>query len=69
MMCKDCPAGKRVTAERIMCIQYGMLLLETHECDREGWKGYEQSDSGEGEDKTEIQRDDGEAAGSGEGLL
>lgn len=69
MRCMDCPAGKRITAERIMCIEYGMVLLETHECEREGWKEYEQDDRGEGEDETEVQRDGGEAAGSGESLL
>ena len=38
------------------CIQYGMILLEDHECDREGWRGYER-DEGHGDqdaDETEI---------------
>lgn len=42
MICRDCPAAKRITSERIECIQYGMILLWSHECDREGWKDYEQ---------------------------
>ena len=50
MKCKECPAGKRITSRRIECIQYGMILLEDHECTREGWKYFEpihdQSDEG-----------------------
>lgn len=41
MICRDCPAAKRITAARIECIQYGMILRWDHECDREGWKEYE----------------------------
>jgi len=59
MKCKDCPAGKKITRRSrgcVECIQYGMILLEDHECTREGWKEYERDDDqrGEGEAETEI---------------
>ena len=59
MKCKDCPAGKKITRRSqgcVECIQYGMILLEDHECTREGWKEYERNDDqrGEGEAETEI---------------
>lgn len=43
MKCKDCPAGKKITRRShgcVECIPYGMILLEDHECEREGWKDY-----------------------------
>ena len=40
MRCGDCPAAKRIGSRRIECVQYGMILLESHECTREGWKSY-----------------------------
>ena len=54
MRCMDCPAGKRITSRRIECIQYGMILLEDHECEREGWKNFEPIDDqrDEGGEKT-----------------
>ena len=59
MRCMDCPAGKRITSLRIECILYGMILLEDHECTREGWKTYERDES-DGEvirKETELQED------------
>lgn len=44
MICRDCPAGRRFTAGCVMCIQYGMIIRENHECEREGWKEYEGND-------------------------
>ena len=59
MKCKDCPAGKKFTRRGhgcVECIQYGMILVEDHECEREGWKEYERNDDqrGEGEAEAEI---------------
>lgn len=73
MICKDCPAGKKIIRNDhrcVRCIVYGMILKASHKCDREGWKGYEpenQSDDGGGE--AEIQSDRGGAAGGVPGLL
>ena len=67
MICKDCPAGKRFTRRGhgcVECIQYGMILVEDHECEREGRKEYERKDDqrGEGKDETEIRPDERETA-------
>ena len=64
MRCSECPAGKRITARRIQCIEYGMILLEDHECTREGWKAYERDDGqrGAGEGETEARDTRGGAA-------
>lgn len=67
MICKNCPAGKKITRRAqgcVECIQYGMILLEDHECTREGWKGYERDeDPGcEGQDEAEIQDERGGTA-------
>ena len=68
MKCKDCPAGKKFTRRShgcVECIQYGMILLEDHECEREGWKEYEhteQDDTVQGMRETDrlYQNDEGE---------
>lgn len=62
MQCKYCPAGKRILRNGhrcVKCILYGMILIEDHECRREGWKDYERHDDhGEnGEGTAEIQKD------------
>ena len=36
MKCTECAEGKRITSEKILCIQYGMIIRDTHECDRQG---------------------------------
>lgn len=38
MKCTECAEGKRITSEKILCIQYGMIIRCTHECDRPGAK-------------------------------
>ena len=51
MICRECPAGRRIlrTGHRcVICIPYGMILKEDHECRREGWKEYGPGDHGEG---------------------
>lgn len=73
MICKDCPAGKKIMRNGhrcVRCIVYGMILKEDHECDREGWKNYEPDDqSDDGEGNAEIPENSGGAAGGMPELL
>ena len=71
MICRDCPAAKRLTSQRIECIQYGMILLDIHECEREGWKEYEGTDShrSEVQGKAKIYDIREKIAGAGAGVL
>ena len=34
MRCADCAEGKRITSRKVLCIAYGMILPESHECGR-----------------------------------
>lgn len=36
MKCTECAEGKRITSEKILCIQYGMIIRDNHECSRPG---------------------------------
>ena len=74
MICRDCPAKRRVKRNDhncVMCMVYGMILKEDHVCDREGWQGYERIDNqgDEIDEAAELPEDGGGAAGGGEGVL
>lgn len=64
MICRFCPAGRRVNRNGhrcVFCRLYGIVVLEGHECTREGWKDYERNyghaaDIGE---ETELPEDGG----------
>ena len=69
MRCKYCPAGKKQMRNGhrcVMCLLYGMVLKEDHECFREGWRDYDRhadhSENGKG--TAEIQENSRGAAGS-----
>ena len=74
MKCKSCQAGKRIRRNEhrcVLCIPYGMILKEDHECEREGWKHYDRTDGdrevfGEG---TELQEDGSDDADGLPGVL
>jgi hypothetical protein len=36
MKCTECAEGKRITSRKILCLLYGMIIREYHECDRPG---------------------------------
>lgn len=67
MICRECPAGRRIMRNEhrcVKCIPYGMILKEDHKCEREGWRAYER-DEHDGEivqGEAEIQEDGGVAA-------
>ena len=67
MICRVCPAGKKILRNGhrcVRCIVYGMILQEEHRCDREGWKDYVRLDdhSEDGEGNAEIQENGSGAA-------
>ena len=56
MICKKCGNAKPFAEGAVICVHYGMIIREDHECTREGWK-HESRDDGqrrEGEDETEV---------------
>lgn len=60
MICKDCPAGKRILRNGHRCVRcrlYGMILKEDHNCDREGWEDYVRlyDLNGDGEEEAGLQ--------------
>ena len=57
MICKACPAGRRYMSGSIYCMEYGMILNEDHECNREGWRDFERDERKRGTvpDETEVQ--------------
>ena len=74
MICRFCPAAKRIKRNEhrcVVCIPYGMILKDDHECTREGWKGYVRADDhGDGfGEETGIQEDSGGAAEEVPGIL
>ena len=74
MNCGQCPEGRKINRNDhrcVVCIKYGMILKEEHECQRERRKEYvRDEDHGErGEGKTEIQKDSSGAAGAVPGIL
>ena len=74
MICAECPAGRKILRNDhrcVVCIPYGMILKENHECRREGWKEYERDqDHGERErGETELQEDSRGSAGEMPGVL
>ena len=74
MICRFCPAGKRILRNDhrcVVCIPYGMILKEDHVCTREGWKDYagitdHREEFGE---STGLQEDSGGTAGEMPGVL
>ena len=54
MKCKDCREGRRITARKVMCITYGMIIGAEHEYTRKGGRRHE---SGGDEDHGESQRE------------
>lgn len=72
MRCSECRQARRFAHGAVMCILYGMIISENHECEREGQeRKYEDDDSqrGTGEDETEIRHAGGGAAGEMPGVL
>lgn len=74
MKCRNCPAGRRITRNDhrcVVCIVYGMILKEDHECQREGWKNYERDEDHRAErgQETGLPEDGGGAAGEMQGFL
>ena len=74
MICKDCPAGKRILRNGhrcVRCLLYGMILKEDHNCDREGWEDYVRlySHDGDGEEGAGLQEDGGGTASEVPGVL
>ena len=71
MKCRDCHQAKKIAAGAVLCVIYGMIISEDHECTREGWQIHDEDDDqrGEGDDETEIQRGRGGAADAGAGVL
>ena len=68
MICRDCPAGRRITRNDhrcVVCIPYGMILKEDHECQREGWRDFERDEDHRAErgQETGLQEDGGGAPG------
>lgn len=58
MICRDCPAGRKVIRrdeECVMCIQYGIIIRNDHQCERGGWKEYEGNDGQRGAVQGEAQ--------------
>ena len=49
MKCKECAEGRRLTEIKILCILYGMILHEDHECTQKGGRRRERdADAGDG---------------------
>ena len=74
MICKVCPAARRTRRNGhrcVICQIYGIIVLESHECTREGWKDYDRNDDHgqDGGGETEIQEDSGGAAAEVPGIL
>lgn len=38
MRCAECAEGKRFSAESVYCLQYGMIIRDSHECTLPGQK-------------------------------
>ena len=49
MKCKNCPGGRRYAKGSVNCLQYGMIIREDHEGEREYCKEHE------GEEREEQQ--------------
>ena len=44
MICRFCPAGKRIRRNDHWCVQcllYGIIVRDDHECKRDGWKDFD----------------------------
>ena len=64
MICKVCPAARRTMRNGhrcVICQIYGIIVKESHECTREGWKDYAGDDDHDqgGGGGTEIPEDRG----------
>ena len=44
MKCMECHQGRRFAEGSIYCRIYGMIIRESHECKREGWKIHDDDD-------------------------
>lgn len=47
MICKRCPASKRMLRNGhgcVMCLIYGIIVRDNHECTRDGWKHFKRDD-------------------------
>lgn len=64
MRCKDCAEGKPIGGNGVLCIQYGIIIGEDHECTLKGGRPREEDDDhgehGEGE-SAEAENDSGAA--------
>ena len=71
MKCKDCHQGRRFAEGSVYCRIYGMIIRESHECKREGWKIHDDDDDqrGEGGSEAEEGHPGGSSAGEGAGVV
>ena len=59
MRCRDCAEGKSIGGSGILCIQYGIIIGEDHECNQKGARRRERDEdnSQPGEGETEHAED------------
>ena len=71
MTCGECPKGRRVARDSVLCTFYGMIIREERNCIREGRGRYDgDGDHGEnGKDETELSEDGGGTVGEVPGIL
>ena len=54
MKCRDCAKARRFAEGALMCVHYGMIIREDHECEREGAKLRERDEDRGGEEQDEA---------------
>ena len=64
MKCKECAEAKRISGHGVLCIPYGMIISEDHECTQKGGRPRERDEDQRepGEDEAEIPGERGGAA-------
>ena len=63
MRCRDCAEGKPIGGNGVLCILYGIIISEDHECKQKGARRREREDNSQpGEGKTELSENGGGAA-------
>ena len=56
MKCRECARSRRFAEGALMCVHYGMIIRENHECGREGAKLRELDEDRGSEEREEIGR-------------
>lgn len=67
MKCRECARARRFAEGALMCVRYGMIIREDHECGREGAKLRERDEDRGGEEREEAGLQ-GFSAGASEAL-